>query len=314
MARRESSGAGASRFLRNATGCFQNPGFRGVYGLGVVARFEFGLQHVQGLLAADCAPELDFMTEAGNVRLDGRCALVTGASRGIGRAIAEAFAQAGADVALVARTLTELEAVAAVVESYGSRGVVLPLDVRDVLGLEAAVGEAAAKLCGLDLLVNNAGIYSHTTIDELTPDEFQLVLDTNLRAPIFAAQAARPHMRARGGGIVINISSISASKGLPNVYGPGKAALESFTRSADRDWAHDNIRCVAIAPGMVDTDMEAEVLEDASRIDPVLETTARRRVASPSEVAAAALYLASDTASFVSGTVLTVDGGRFARY
>lgn len=282
--------------------------------LGVVPRFECGRQNIQGVLVANCTVELNVMAKTDNVRLDGRCALVTGASRGIGRAIAEVFAQAGADVALVARTVDELEAVAAAVESYGSRAMVLPLDVRDVLGLEAAVGEAAAKLCGLDLLVNNAGIYSHTTIDELTPDEFQRVLDINLRAPIFAAQAARPYMRARGGGVVINISSISATKGLPNVYGPGKAALESFTRSADRDWAHDNIRCVAIAPGMVDTDMEAAVLEDASRIDPLLETTARRRVAKPSEVAAAALYLASETASFVSGTVLTFDGGRFARY
>ncbi len=254
------------------------------------------------------------MTGSETFRLDGRLALVTGASRGIGRAIAEAFAEAGADVALAARTMPDLASTAAAVEARGRRAIVVPVDVRDVAALEAAVDRAAADLGGLDVLVNNAGVYFHTPVDDLTPDQFASVLDVNLRAPIFAAQAARPHMRARGGGVVVNITSISAVKGMPNVYGPGKAALESFTRSADRDWASDNIRCVAIAPGMIDTDMEAEVLADASRIDPVLETTARGRVAEPAEVAAAVVYLASETADFISGTVITFDGGRYAHY
>ena len=247
-------------------------------------------------------------------RLDGRRALVTGASRGIGRAIAEAFAEAGADVALAARTVPDLESVAAAVEGHGRRAVVLPLDVRDVLAIEEAVAKGAEALGGLDILVNNAGVYFHTTVDELTPDQFQLVLDVNLRAVVFAMQAARPHMRAGGGGVVINISSVAAEKGAPNVYGPSKAALESFTRGADRDWALDNIRCVAIAPGMIDTEMEAEFLSDPARIDPVIATTARRRVAQPSEVAAVAVFLASQAADFISGAVLNVDGGRSAHY
>ena len=254
------------------------------------------------------------MSLGDSFRLDGRCALVTGASRGIGRAIAEAFAEAGADVALAARTVSDLETVAAAVEGFGRHAVVLPLDVRDVAAVEEAVGNSAAALGGLDILVNNAGVYFHTTVDELTPDQFQLVLDVNLRAAVFAMQAARPHMRARGGGVVINISSIAAEKGGPNVYGASKAALESFTRSADRDWTSDNIRCVSIAPGMIDTDMEAEFLADPSRIDPVIETTARRRVAQPAEVAAGAVFLASQAADFISGAVLHVDGGRSANY
>ena len=247
-------------------------------------------------------------------RLDGRRALVTGASRGIGRAIAEAFAEAGADVALAARTVPDLETVAAAVEAHGRRAVVLPLDVRDVAAVEEAVAKGAEALGGLDILVNNAGVYFHATVEELTPDQFQLVLDVNLRAVVFAMQAARPFMRARGGGVVINISSVAAEKGAPNVYGASKAALESFTRGADRDWAEDNIRCVAIAPGMIDTDMEAEFLADPARIDPVIATTARRRVAQPGEVAAAAVFLASQAADFISGAVLNVDGGRSANY
>ena len=254
------------------------------------------------------------MSLSDSLRLDGRRALVTGASRGIGRAIAEAFADAGADVALAARTVSDLETVAAAIEARGRRAVVLPLDVRDVAAVEGAVAKAGDTLGGLDILVNNAGVYFHTTVDDLTPDQFQLVLDVNLRAAVFAMQAARPLMRACGGGVVINISSVAADKGSPNVYGASKAALESFTRSADRDWATDNIRCVAIAPGMIDTDMEAEFLADPARIDPIIATTARRRVAQPDEVAAAAVYLASPAADFVSGTVLDVDGGRSAHY
>ncbi|MCY3911945.1 MAG: glucose 1-dehydrogenase [Chloroflexi bacterium] len=247
-------------------------------------------------------------------RLDGRRALVTGASRGIGRSIAEAFAEAGADVALAARTVPDLEMVAEAVEAHGCRAVVLPLDVRDVASVEKAVAKATEALGGLDILVNNAGVYFHATVAELTPEEFQLVIDVNLRAAVFAMQAARPLMRDSGGGVVINISSVAAEKGTPNVYGASKAALESFTRGADRDWALDNIRCVAIAPGMIDTDMEAEVMADPARIDPVIASTARRRVAQPGEVAAAAVYLASQSADFVSGAVLNVDGGRSANY
>ena len=254
------------------------------------------------------------MTDRDVFRLDGCRALVTGASRGIGQAIAVAFARAGADVGLLARNVSSLRATAADVEARGQRAIVVPVDVQEVSRLEAAVDRVANALQGLDLLVNSAGVFFHTAIDDLTPEQFALVLNTNLRAPVFAMQAARPHMRAGGGGAVINISSISASKGLPNVYGASKAALQSFTRSADRDWASENIRCVVIAPGMVDTAMEAEVLSDAVRIDPVIATTARGRVAQPDEVAAAAVYLASDAANFVSGTVLEIDGGRFAHY
>ena len=254
------------------------------------------------------------MSLGDSFRLDGRRAFITGASRGIGRAIAEAFAEAGADVALAARTVSDLETVAAAVEAHGQRAVVLTLDVRDVEAIEETVAKAAATLGGLDILVNNAGVYFHTTIDDLTPEQFQLVLDVNLRAVVFAMQAARAPMRAGGGGVVINISSIAAEKGGPNVYGASKAALESFTRGADRDWALENIRCVAIAPGMIDTEMEAEVMADPARIDPLIETTARRRVAQPSEVAAAAVFLASQAADFISGTVLDVDGGRSANY
>ena len=108
-------------------------------------------------------------------------------------------------------------------------------------------------------------------------------------------------MRERGGGVIVNISSIAAKKGGPNVYGASKAALESFTRSADRDWAPDNIRCVAIAPGMIDTEMEAEVIGDPARIGPLIETTARGRVAQPAEVGAAGEVAAAAVFLGVSG-------------
>jgi 2-deoxy-D-gluconate 3-dehydrogenase len=242
-------------------------------------------------------------------RLDGRRALVTGASRGIGRAIALGFAQAGADVALLARSEAGLRETAAAVEAGGRAAVVIPVDVQDAPALQDAVRRAADALGGLDILVNNAGVNTAESFESVTASEFDRVLNVNFRAPVFAIQAAGPIMRASGGGVILNIGSIAAAKGV-HVYGASKAALQTYTRAVSRAWADDNIRCVAIAPGQVDTDMTAALRADPERQAALNRHTARRRAGTVEEIAAAAVYLCSDAADFVTGTVLEIDGGR----
>ncbi len=245
-------------------------------------------------------------------RLDGRRALVTGASRGIGRAIARGFAEAGADVALLARSDEGLretaEAVDAVVAG-GRAAVVIPVDVQDVPALQDAVRRAADAMGGLDILVNNAGVNTAESFESVTASEFDRVLNVNFRAPVFAIQAAGPIMRASGGGVILNIGSIAAAKGV-HVYGASKAALQTYTRAVSRAWADDNIRCVAIAPGQVDTDMTSAGQADPELQAALVRHTARRRVGAVEEIAAAAVYLCSAAADFVTGTVLEIDGGR----
>jgi len=256
------------------------------------------------------------MSFSDSLRLDGRRALVTGASRGIGRAIAEAFADAGADVALAARTVPDLETVAASIKARGRRAVVLPLDVRDVAAVEGAVAKAGEALGGLDILVNNAGVYFHTSVDDLTPDQFQLVLDVNLRAAVFAMQAARPLMRAGGGGVVINISSVAGLMGTMGsfAYSASKWAVRGMTKSAAKELGRRNVRVNSVHPGYIDTEMLAQTsvfTEDDDRTRRVLRQVPLRRIAEPAEVGRVVLFLASDASSYCTGQEFTVDGGMF---
>ncbi len=242
-------------------------------------------------------------------RLDGRRAFVTGASRGIGRAIAAALAEAGADVALAARDRTALEAVAAHVRSLGRRAHVCELDVSRLEAIGPAVDRAAEALGGLDILVNNAGVTSRVRTGAPDPAEFDRVFDTNLGAVIFAAQAARPWLAASPAGVVVNIGSIAAPKGV-GIYGASKAAVHSLTRGMSREYADEGIRSVALAPGQVDTDMTARARADVDERRRLLHHTARRRAASPWEIAAAVVFAASPAADFISGAVIAIDGGR----
>lgn len=245
--------------------------------------------------------------------LTNRRALVTGASRGIGRAIAVAIAQAGADVALLARSEADLQETARQAAATGRRAVPLAVDLRDLASLATAIDHAAQALGGLDVLVNNAGTNTSMNEETVTPAEFDRVMDVNFRAVVFASRAARPHLRAAGGGVIINIGSIAAAKGV-HVYGASKAAVAAYTLALSRAWADDHIRCVAIAPGQVDTEMTAHLRAHPERRAALLRHTARHRAAQPEEIAALAVYLASPAADFVSGTTVAIDGGRTVYY
>lgn len=240
-----------------------------------------------------------------------RAVLVTGASRGIGAATARAFAAAGDRVAV--HFGASADAAEAVLKSLpGSRHVLAQADLADPAAIQAMVDEAAAALGGIDVLVNNAGVYHPHRIREATYDEWQRAwadtLAVNLVGPSNVTWCAVRYM-GRGGRIV-NVSSRGAFRGEPNqpAYGASKAGIVSFTQSLARALGPEGIAVTAIAPGWTTTDMAAVHLTgegyDRRRLESPLE-----RVADPSEVAAAILYLASPEAEFATGTVLDFNGG-----
>ena len=247
-------------------------------------------------------------------RLSGRRAFVTGASRGIGRAIGLALAEAGADLALAARDEARLTELAAQVEALGRRAIVVPLNLGNLEAIGPAIDAAANALGGLDILVNNAGATYRGGFGIDDPAEFDRMFDINLGAVLFGCHAARPHLAAAGGGVIVNIGSIAGTKGT-GLYGASKQGVHALTRGYSREYANDGIRVVALAPGQVNTDMTARVRANPAELNAMLHHTAQRRVADPAEIAATVVYLASPAADFVTGTTIAIDGGRdfFAR-
>ena len=241
--------------------------------------------------------------------LSGRRVLITGASRGVGRGIALAFAEAGADVAIAATDFRKLTDVAAEARRRGVAAHAITVDLADVEAVLDMVDRAHSAMGGLDVLVNNAAVHGGDTSTDISIEEFERLVNVNLRAPVFAAQRAGTYMRAASRGVIINIGSTAAVRGL-GVYGAVKAGLESFTEGLARAWGPDGIRVVAIQPGLISTDATASLEQDPERLERFLSQTHLRRIGQPRDVAGAAVFLASDAASFITGVVLPVSGGR----
>jgi NAD(P)-dependent dehydrogenase (short-subunit alcohol dehydrogenase family) len=247
------------------------------------------------------------------ISLQGRTAIVTGAGRGIGRAIAVALARAGADVALASRTPAELEEVASEIRAGGRRALVAPTDVTDRLAVEALVDRTIAELGRLDVMVNNAGIAPFTTpFLDTSPEDFDACFRANVDAVVHGARAAGRVLLAQGSGCVLNLASIDAFMAEVGLayYNAAKAAVVSLTRTLALEWAAGGVRVNAIAPGWIDTPMNAPEKADPQAEARILAQIPMGRWGRPEEIAAAAVFLCSDAASFITGEVLVVDGGQ----
>jgi NAD(P)-dependent dehydrogenase (short-subunit alcohol dehydrogenase family) len=237
--------------------------------------------------------------------------IVTGASRGIGRAIAVRLGADGATIAAVGRDRAALDETVRAVEAGGGRAHAVELDVRQVPGLSPAVERIEAELGPVEVLVNNAGVQRLRLALDVSEDDWDFVLDTNLRAPFFLAQAVARRMVPRGRGRIVNVASMAAFKAVPerSAYNSAKAALVQLTRTLAVEWGPHGLRVNAVAPTFVDTELAAHWLNRDGVRERIEAGMPIRRLPSVEEVAAAVAFLVSPDAAAINGVALPVDGG-----
>lgn len=246
------------------------------------------------------------------IDLAGKTAFITGASRGIGRAIAVAYAEAGADVALVARDEAALAEVRKEVEAAGRKAVVLTCDVTDRDRVIETVNTAIAELDRIDIVVNNAGGTSFMApFTEMRFSGWEKVMKLNVDSIVHVCQAVGPHMLERGSGSVINVASVAGLGGTPTLspYGASKAAVVSLTRSLAMEWGPKNVRVNALCPGWTATDLNRNLWENEDMSRLMTANVPMARWGKAEEMAGPALWLGSDASSFVTGQTIVVDGG-----
>jgi NAD(P)-dependent dehydrogenase (short-subunit alcohol dehydrogenase family) len=247
--------------------------------------------------------------------LEGKIALVTGASRGIGRAIAIGFAEAGADVAVAARTEGDLETLAKEIDAAGRRALVIPTDVRDRAAIQAMVDRTVDEFGKLDVLVNNAGGSNFMSpLVALRPEGWDKMRALNLDSVFHATQIGAQAMLASGGGSIIQISSVAGISGAQGLsfYSAAKGGVRLFTQAVAKELAGSHVRVNSIAPGWIDTPLNEWMTSDEATLREAEKMIPMGRIGTAEEIVGAAIYLASDAASFVTGTTLVVDGGQTA--
>lgn len=248
----------------------------------------------------------------GRFDLGGKVAIVTGSSRGIGRAIAEALAEAGAAVVISSRKPAACQEVAAAIEAAGGRAAAIPCHIGEPAQLAALVEGTKARFGALDILVCNAAVNPYygplAAIEDAT---FDRVLAGNVKSVLRLAALAQPAMAARGGGAIIIISSIAGLRASANLgaYAVSKAADMQLARSLALEWGRDNIRVNCLAPGLIKTDFARALWEDEAWLTRRLAATPLGRVGEPADIAGAALLLASEAGRFITGQTLVIDGG-----
>jgi gluconate 5-dehydrogenase len=248
--------------------------------------------------------------------LTGKHAIVTGAGRGLGRAIAVGLAQFGADVALVARTESQLKETASEIEKLGRRVLIYPSDVSHKANVERIVNDVVAQWGRVDILVNNAGVDAAMPALDYTEEAWDFVLDVNLKGYFLLAQACARHMKEAGGGVIVNNSSICGDVGIKNIvaYNASKGGVNMLTRTLAIEWAPYHIRVNAFSPAYMEAVMPGAASEhDDKKEVSIRELTPLGRRGKPEELVGPVVFLASDASSYVTGEVLMVDGGWTAR-
>ena len=247
--------------------------------------------------------------------LTGRTALVTGASRGIGRALALGLARAGADVALSARDEALLSQVRDEVEALGRTAVVLPADVTDAEACVRLAEDSIAALGSLDVLVNNAGGSSYMgAFTDLRFSGWEKTMRLNVDSIVHLSQAVGRHMLERGSGSVVNVASVAGLSATPTLaaYGASKAAVISLTKTLALEWGPQGVRVNALCPGWTRTDLNKDLWSDEGLAAMMVSTTGLKRWADAEEMVGPTVFLASDASSYVTGQALVVDGGQTA--
>jgi NAD(P)-dependent dehydrogenase (short-subunit alcohol dehydrogenase family) len=247
--------------------------------------------------------------------LEGKVAIVTGASRGIGRAISLAFAEAGADVAVAARSESDLETLVKEIDVIGKRAIAVPTDVMDRDSIQNLIDRTIEELGGLDILVNNAGGTRFAApVVSLRPDGWDKVMKLNLDSVFHATQIAAQTMLTTGGGSIIQMSSVAGIEGAPTLsfYSAAKGGVRLMSQAIAKELAQSGVRVNSIAPGWIATDLNAAMRSDESSRKYLESTIPMGRIGDVDEIVGAAIYLASDASSYVTGTTLVVDGGHTA--
>jgi NAD(P)-dependent dehydrogenase (short-subunit alcohol dehydrogenase family) len=243
--------------------------------------------------------------------LTGKTALVTGASRGLGEGFARVLANAGADVAVTSRNIGALTKIQREIEAIGRKAVPVALDVRSEQSITAVVTEAESRLGRIDILVNNAGCNVRKPALDVTWEDWNLILETNLRGPFFVAQAVARGMIARGYGRIINIGSVTSVAGYAGLgpYGASRGGIKQLTMSLADDWGIHGITVNCLAPGWFRTEQNAVLYEDAEWVKYLCDRIPLKRPGRAGDLDGALLFLAAECSRYVTGQTLLVDGG-----
>jgi 2-deoxy-D-gluconate 3-dehydrogenase len=246
--------------------------------------------------------------------LAGQVGIVTGASRGLGRAIALAYADAGATVALAARSKAGLDDTAAMVAARGGRALVVPTDVSRYAEVDALVERTVGELGRLDVVVNNSGVAAVAPLAELAPADWERIIDVNLTGVFNGCRAAARHLIAQRRGKIVNVASVLGAVGLPGytAYAASKGGVIALTRTLGVEWARHNVQVNALAPGWFATDMTDEAFANPRIAERLTRDIPMRRVGRPDEVGPLAVYLASSASDFMTGQTVFLDGGHSA--
>jgi NAD(P)-dependent dehydrogenase (short-subunit alcohol dehydrogenase family) len=249
--------------------------------------------------------------KSGLFDLSGRVAIVTGTSRGLGQYMARALAKAGADLVLTSRTRESLRAFETEIKELGRRAVSLDLDVRNLESIEQMAAEAEKAFGHLDILVNNAGCNVRKPALDVTWDDWNLILDTNLRGSFFVAQTVARRMIARGYGRIINIGSVTSVAGYAGLgpYGASRGGIRQLTMSLADDWGKHGVTVNCLAPGWFRTEQNKVLYENKEWVEYLCDRIPVKRPGRPEDLDAAVVFLASEASRYVTGQTLLVDGG-----